>query len=78
MGLSISPIIADLVHQDMGKLFLKRYKKSITCYYRYVDNSFIVIVKNKLPVLLKYLNNYHDRLKFTCEKESEKQEKKPN
>ena len=51
-------------------------RKSITCYYRYVDDSFIVIIKNKLLVLLSYLNNYRDRLNFTCKKEGEKQEKK--
>ena len=66
MGLSIPPIIADLVLQDMEELFLQKYIKSITCYYRYVDDSFIVIIKNKLPVLLKCSNIYHDR--FTCEK----------
>ena len=75
MGLSISPIIADLVLQDIEEDFLSKYKKSITCYFRYVDDSFIIIIKNKLPLLVKYLNSVHSRLKFTVEKEGEKQEK---
>ena len=40
----------------------------------YVDDSFIlfiVIIENKLPVLLKYLNQIHPSLKLTCEKEGE-------
>ena len=70
-----TPIIADLVLQDIEKKFSFKYKKSITCYLRYVDDSFIVIIKNKLPLLVKFLNNVHCRLNFTVEKEEEKQDK---
>ena len=75
MGLSIWPLIADLVLQGIEETFLIRYKKSITCYYRYVEDSFIVIMKNKLSMLLNYWNNFHERLKCTFEKEGEKLEK---
>ena len=75
IGLSISPIVADLVLEDIEENFLSKYNKSITSYYRYDDDSFIVIIKNMLTILLNYLNNVHNRLKFTFEKEGEKQEK---
>ena len=57
MGLSVSPIMADIVIHDLGEKFLKRYK-SILLYGRYVDISFIIIAKIKLNLLQKYANSY--------------------
>ena len=53
--------------QDLEDEFLKRYKKSITFHECYVDDSFIIIVKNNLKLLIKFLNNYYPRLSFTYE-----------
>ena len=74
IGLSFSPILADLVLQDLED-FLKKYNRSFSFYCRYVDDSFIVFIKKKLPVSLKYLNQIHSRIKFTCEKVNEIQAK---
>ena len=52
MGLSVSPIIVDIVLQDLKEQFLQRYNKSITFYGRYVNDSFIIIAKNKLKLAL--------------------------
>ena len=62
MGLFVSPIIADIV------IFYFFY--FFTVKSRYVDQSFIIIAKNKLKLLLKFVNNYHPRLKFTHETEN--------
>lgn len=35
---------------------------------KYVDDFFIITEKNKYTELLKILNDYHPRIKFTCEK----------
>ena len=67
IGLSVSLILADLVIQDMEKIYLTRYTKSIKFYGRYVDNFFLIITKNKLNMLLNLVNNMHKRLKFTYE-----------
>ena len=64
MDLSVSPMIADVVMQDLEKEFLKIYI-SIIFYWRYVEYSFIIISKNNL--LLKFINNYHHILNFTHE-----------
>ena len=53
--------------QDLGEEFLKRYEESIAFYGRYVNDSFIIIAKNKLNLLLRFLNSYHSRLQFTHE-----------
>ena len=57
MGLSVSSIIADIVLQDFEEEYLKRHEKSIAFYGRYVDDSFIIIAKNKLNLLLRFLNS---------------------
>ena len=69
IGLSVSPILADIVLQDLESDYLLRYKKSISFYVRYVDDTFLVISKNKLKMLVNLLNKYHIRLKFTHEVE---------
>ena len=52
IGLSVSPIVADFELKDLESDFLSRYKKSISFYVRYVDDTFLVINKNKLKILL--------------------------
>ena len=69
MGLSVSPIIAVIVMQDLEIELLARYK-SILFYGRYVDAFFMIISKNKLKLLLKFVNYYYPRLKFTHETEN--------
>ena len=59
-GLSVLPIIADIVVHDLEE-FLKRYK-SFPFYGRYVDDFFIIIAKNKLNLRLKFAHSYHSRL----------------
>ena len=69
IGLSLSSIICDLVVQDVEVEFLSRYKKSITFYGRYVDDTFLIKAKSKLNMLFNVVNNFHERIKFTMEKE---------
>lgn len=59
-----------LIITYLEEIFMQRYKKSITFYGRYVDDSIIIIAKNKLNMLLTWLNKYHSRLKFTYEVEN--------
>ena len=53
--------------QDLGEEFLKRYEESIAFYGRYVNDSFIIIAKNKLNLLLRFLNEV-DLAFITCPK----------
>ena len=59
--LSVSPVLADIVLQDLETVFLDRYKKSIKFYGRYVDDLYIIIAKNKLSMLVKHSNKTIDR-----------------
>ena len=63
-GLSVSLILADIVLQHLEADYLLRSKKCISFYLRYVDDTFLIITKNKLKMLVNLLNKYHTRLKI--------------
>lgn len=69
IGGSLSPILADLVMDDIYKTILAQIKpKEIMIY---VDDSFIIVKKVMVQPLLSKLNEYHNDLKFTSETESD-------
>ena len=69
MGSPISPILADLVLQDLEEEVIKKLSFNIQAYYRYVDDTFLIIPKNKIIGILKIFNSYHSRLNSTYESE---------
>jgi len=70
MGSPLSPILADLVMDDLETFCISRLDFSVQVFYRYVDDIFVIIPKTKLDPVLKSFNGYHPRLKFTCEIEN--------
>jgi len=70
MGSPLSPIIADIVMQDLEENVLNKDHVHLPFYYRYVDD--IVFATNDANVnhILELFNSYHQRIKFTVEKES--------
>ncbi|XP_071653656.1 uncharacterized protein, partial [Temnothorax longispinosus] len=70
MGSPFSPILADMVMEDLEKHCIQRLSFRITFSKRYVDNIFAVVPESGIGELLDSFNNYHDRLKFTYEMES--------
>jgi len=68
MGFSLSPILADIVMEDLETLSLQKLDFIVHTYYRYVDDIFI-IPATKWDSVLKIFNSYHTRLKFTYEVE---------
>ena len=71
MGSPISPILANLVTQDLETNVLEKFDFNIPVYYRYVDDTIMFIPKDKVEEVLTKFNNYHDRLQFTYEIENE-------
>jgi len=69
MGSSLSPIIVDLVLQDLEKKALNSIGLQLPIYYRYVDDIILAAPENKAPHILDTFNSFHDRLKFTIEME---------
>ena len=69
MGLSLSPILADLVIQDLEQKVLETYNSNILSYSRYDDDSFMILNKEKVFEVLKLFNSHHSNIKFTYEME---------
>jgi hypothetical protein len=69
MGSPLSPILADIVMDDLESCCLRAFDFDIPIFYRYVDDIFAVVPKAKLYDILRVFNDYHPRLKFTYETE---------
>ena len=65
MGSPISPIPADIVMQDLEQNVINSLDFYIHTYYRYVDDDFLIIAKDKIDYVLERFNAYQPRLKFT-------------
>jgi len=69
MGSPISPVLADLVMQDLERKAIDKLDFSLSFYYRYVDDILLLTPAEKVDSILNTFNNIHDRLKFTVEYE---------
>jgi hypothetical protein len=73
MGSPLAPALADLFMTYIeSKLEDYEHNDKIKTYYRYVDDTFIVINGKERDAdnLLEYVNSLHPNIKFTCEKEN--------
>jgi len=69
MGSPLSPVIADIVMQDLETSCLNRINCKLTFYFRYVDDIVMAAPSEKTDLIFKTFNEYHDRIKFTIEYE---------
>lgn len=63
MGSSLSPVIADIMLQDLEENVLSTLDLPI--YYKYVDDFLLVCLRETLNDIQMKFNSYHERLKFT-------------
>ncbi|XP_011865403.1 PREDICTED: uncharacterized protein LOC105560690, partial [Vollenhovia emeryi] len=70
MGSPISPLIADLVMQDLEEFVLRDIHTSF--YVRYVDDILLLVHSDSINDILEKFNSYHQRLQFTLEIENER------
>lgn len=64
---SPSPIIADLVLQDLEERELKTIGVEIHFYFRYVDDIVMAIPSEFINKTLDTFNSFHTRIQFTIE-----------
>jgi len=69
MGSPLSPILADIVMQDLELKAIKELNIRFPFYYRYVDDIVLLTPDNMVDDILNTFNNIHNRLQFTLEKE---------
>ncbi|XP_018361974.1 PREDICTED: uncharacterized protein LOC108760480 [Trachymyrmex cornetzi] len=67
MGSPLSPIIADLVMEDLENYALERFGTEVPFYFRYVDDIVTAIPNHLINEFLKVFNSFHSRLQFTLE-----------
>ncbi|KAM0737118.1 hypothetical protein ACS0PU_000211 [Formica fusca] len=67
MGSPLSPIIADIVLQDLETRALESLKFTPPFYFRYVDDISLAVPASYLNHTLHTFNSFHPRLQFTVE-----------
>lgn len=68
MGSPLSPIIAEIVLQDIEDKALNSLKFVPSIYYRYVDDILMIIPNNMIEHTVQSFNSLHHRIQFTLEK----------
>lgn len=69
MGSPLSPMLADIVMDDLESHCLEALPFDVRVFYRYVDDIFAIIPIANVDQILSIFNSYHPRLQFTYETE---------
>jgi len=72
MGSPLSPVIADLVLQDLEKSAIELLPFRLPFYYRYVDDIILTAPSDSFDQILHAFNAQYNRLQFTIEIERDK------
>jgi len=67
MGFPLSPIIADVVMQELETTVLSAVNFQIPIHFRYVDDILMAVPQDKIDYILNVFNSFHSRLQFTLE-----------
>jgi len=73
MGSPLSPVIADIVLQDLEEKALKKINAKIPFYHRYVDDIILSAPADRTSMILDTFNSFHNRLQFTMEFENDRE-----
>jgi len=71
MGSPLSPIIADIVMQDLEACCLRNANCHLSFYFRYVDDIVMATPSDQIDTIFNSFNDYHPRIKFTIEHEED-------
>jgi len=67
MGSPLSPVIADIVMQDLENEVLGTFNFDVPFYYRYVDDLVMAVPTSKIKIVIETFNSIHPSLQFTAE-----------
>ena len=70
IGSVISPMLADIVMEDLEKTVFERLEFVVPLSFRYVDNTLLCVPLDKLQTVIDTFNDYHPRIQFTHEMET--------
>lgn len=71
MGSPISPIVADIVMEELLDTCIGKLSVRPKIIIKYVDDLFCVISENNIEEMLTTFNSFHSDIKFTIERESD-------
>ena len=73
MGSPLSPVIANFFMEDFKEKALNQATLKPTCWYRYVDDTFVIWPhgKDNLTEFLEHLSGLHKNIQFTVEIEED-------
>uniref|UniRef100_H2ZRT9 Reverse transcriptase domain-containing protein n=1 Tax=Latimeria chalumnae TaxID=7897 RepID=H2ZRT9_LATCH len=68
MGSPISPLLVDIFMETVEEEILEKAGQTVKQWYRYVDDTLVIMEEAQVEEMLKYMNNMYPHLKFTYEK----------
>ena len=69
IGSVISPMLAEIVMEDLEKTIFERVEFAVPFSFRYVDDTLLCVPLDKLQKVIDTFNDYHPRIQFTHEME---------
>ena len=69
MGSPLGPVIANIFMVELEKRLIPTMSEKISLWFRYVDDTFTFIKKGQVDSVVEVLNGFHEKIKFTFEKE---------
>ena len=70
MGSPISPVLADLVMEDIEETAISTFPYTPKWWFRYVDDSYSCLKKDQVDEFHKHLNSINPNIQFTLELEN--------
>ena len=71
MGSPLGPVIANIFMVELERTLVPQFEGIIGLWYRYVDDTFTFIKRGSVEAVLEKLNEFHQSIKFTFEKEND-------
>ena len=71
MGSPLGPVLANVFMVELEEILVPQLEDKVALWYRYVDDTFTFIKKGRVGEVLEKLNSFHDRIKFTYEREED-------
>ena len=74
MGSPVSPIVSNLVMEDVEERILSNPAFHVKCWKRYVDDTFVILPDSEVSSFFDFINGVEPSINFTIEKEDAQQQ----